>query len=93
MVTSPALYTPPPTVDFPPVIVRLEIVAEALALIANTLLTLLPLIVTPAAEPVMVVAPVVSLSSSCVPPRVIVWAVLNTVESKLMVSAPAFELA
>src|SRR5262249_8455806 len=37
--------------------------------------------------------PVVSLSSSCVPPRVIVFALLNAVLSKTMVSSPAVEFA
>ena len=65
----------------------------ALAPTSSTRLALLPLIVTPAAGPVMVVAPVVSVSVNCVPPRVMVWDVLNTVESKVMASAPVSELA
>ena len=92
-VSVPLLTTPPPTLLFPPVSVRLEIVAETLAPTSITRLALLALIVRPAAGPVMVVAPVVSLRANCIPLRVMVWAVLNTVESKLTVSAPAFKLA
>src|SRR5262249_13724439 len=59
----------------------------------NTRLALSPLTVTPTLGPVIVVAPVVSVSSSWVPPRVIVRAVLNTVGSNVIVSSPTFVFA
>ena len=43
--------------------------------------------VTPAAGPVIVCVPPVSLSSSSLPESVIVWGVLKTVESKTIVFA------
>ena len=46
-----------------------------------------PLMVTPAAGPVIVCVPPVSSSSSWPPLSVIVWGVLNTVESKTIVFA------
>ena len=54
----------------------------------NTRLALPPLTVTPAAGPVIVVGPVVSLSSSWLPVRVIVCGVAKTVGSKVIVSVP-----
>ena len=58
----------------------------------NTRLSPPPLTVTPAAGPVIVCVPLVSLSSSWPPVRVIVWAVAKTVGSKVIVlaAAPAF---
>jgi hypothetical protein len=58
------------------------------ASIWSTRLALLPLIVTPAAEPVIVSVPVVSLSSSWPPVRVIVCEVAKTVGSNWMVLSP-----
>ena len=49
--------------------------------------------VTPAAGPVIVCVPPVSLSSSWPPLSVIVWGVLNTVESKTIVFAWSSALA
>ena len=63
----------------PPVIVSPEIDAVTLASTWNTRLSPPPLTVTPAAGPVIVCVPVVSLSSSWVPLRVIVCGVLKTV--------------
>ena len=59
----------------------------------NTRLAPPPLTVTPAFGPVIVSVPVVSLSSSCVPLRVIVCGVLNIVLSKVIVSAPPAKFA
>src|SRR5262249_32588051 len=84
---------PPPPPPLPPVIVSPEKDPVTFESTRNTRLALLPLTVTPAAGPVIVVAPVVSLSSSWLPPRVIVFAVLNTVLSKTIVSGPAFAFA
>ncbi len=86
--SEPWLYRPPPLSALPPLIVSSDREADAPGLMANTRLALLPLIVTPAAGPVIVSVPVVSLSSSWVPARVIVFGVLNTVLSKVIVSAP-----
>ena len=61
----------------PPVMVSPEIVAVTPLSTWNTRPALLPLTVTPAAGPVIVVAPVVSVSSSWPPVRVIVCGVLN----------------
>ena len=55
----------------------------------NTRLALLPLTVTPAAGPVIVSVPVVSLSSSWAPVSVIVCALAKTVGSKVIVSVAA----
>src|SRR5262249_60265664 len=52
-----------------------------------------PLPVPPAAGPVIVSVPVLSVSSSWPPVRVIVLAVLNTVLSKTIVSSPPFVFA
>ena len=49
--------------------------------------------VTPAAGPVIVCVPPVSFSSSWLPPSVIVWGVLKTVESKTIVFAWSLALA
>src|SRR5262245_22014105 len=92
-VAVPRLYRPPPTDALPPVIVSPEIGAVTPPSIWNTRLALLPLIVTPAAGPVIVSVPLVSVSSSWPPLRVIVRAVLNTVGSKLIVFAPAVVFA
>src|SRR5262249_17871923 len=59
----------------------------------NTRLSPPPLTVTPPAGPVIAVAPVVSVSSSWLPARVIVCGVLNTPLAKVIVSAPAVEFA
>ncbi len=59
----------------------------------NTRLSPSPSIVTPAAGPVIVSAPLVLLSSSGQPVRVMVSAVSNTVLSKSIVLAPGFEFA
>ena len=59
----------------------------------NTRLSPPPLTVTPAFGPVIVSVPVVSVSSSWVPVRVIVCGVLNTLLSKAIVSAPPAEFA
>ena len=48
--------------------------------------------VTPAAGPVIVTAPLVSLSSSWPAVRAIVWAVAKTVGSNVIVWAPAQEV-
>ena len=77
----------------PPVIVSPEIDAVTPASTWNTRLAPLPLTVTPAAGPVIVSVPVVSLSSSWRRLRVIVCGVVNTVGSKLIVSAPPVEFA
>ena len=77
----------------PPVIVSPEIDAVTPPSTWNTRLGPPPLTVTPAAGPVIVSVPVVSLSSSWVPVRVIVCGVLNTVLSKSIVSVPPAEFA
>jgi hypothetical protein len=83
----PSLYRPPPFSEVePPVMVRPLKLAVTPASTWNTRLAPPPLTVTPAAGPVIVSVPVVSLSSSWVPFRVIVCGVLNTVLSKVMVS-------
>ena len=74
-------------------IVSPEIDAVTPPSIWNTRLALLPLTVTPAAGPVIVSVPVVSLSSSWVPFRVIVCGVAKTVVSKSIVLAPPVEFA
>src|SRR5260370_39865215 len=84
--SEPWLYRPPPLSALPPLIVRSDRDADAPGLMANTRLALLPLIVTPAAGPVIVSVPVVSLSSSWVPPRGIVSGVWHTVLSEQLVS-------
>ena len=90
----PLLNRPPPLpAVVPPVIVIPEIDAVTPPSTRNTRLSLAPPTVTPAAGPVIEVAPLVSVSSSWVPPRVIVWGELNTVLSKVIVSAPWFEFA
>ena len=63
-VAVPRLYRPPPLAALPSVIVNPEIDAVTSASTSNTRLRALPLIVTPAAGPVIVVVLVVSLSSS-----------------------------
>ena len=80
---------PPPTAwRWPPVIVSPEIDAVTLGLIRNTRLSPPPLTVTPAAGPVIVSVPCVSLSVElALPVRVIVWAVAKTVGSKVIVLA------
>src|SRR5262249_12800459 len=88
-VAVPRLYRPPPTNALPPVIVSPERDAVTPPSIWNTRLALLPLIVTPAAGPVIVSVPLVLLSSSWVPVRVIVCGEANTVGSKVMVEIPA----
>ena len=77
----------------PPVIVSPEIDAVTPPSTWNTRLSPPPLTVTPAFGPVIVSVPLVSLSSSWVPVRVIVCGVLNTVLSKVIVSAPPAEFA
>ena len=90
----PSLYRPPPLLAvLPPVIVSPEIDAVTPASTWNTRLSPPPLTVTPAFGPVIVSVPVVSLSSSWVPVRVIVCGVLNTLLSKAIVSAPPAEFA
>ena len=85
----PSLYRPPPlSPALPPVIVSPEIDAVTPPSTWNTRLSPPPLTVTPAFGPVIVSVPVVSLSSSWPPVRVIVCGVLNTVLSKVIVSAP-----
>ena len=69
-------------------IVSPEIDAVTPASTWNTRLSPPPLTVTPAAGPVIVSVPVVLLSSSWVPVRVIVCGVLNTVLSKVMFEFP-----
>jgi len=59
----------------------------------NTRLSPPPLTVTPWFGPVIVSVPVVSLSSSWVPLRVIICGVLNSVLSNLMVSVPPYKFA
>ena len=71
-VAVPLLYRPPPPLAVPPLIVSPEKDAVTPASTWNTRLSPPPLTVTPAAGPVIVVTPVVSVSSSCVPARVIV---------------------
>src|SRR3954463_14112402 len=90
-----SVYRPPPfPVVEPPEIVRPVKDAVTFASTWNTRLRPPPLIVTPAAGPVIGVPPtVVSLSSSWVPFRVIVRGVLNLVLSKSIASAPPVEFA
>src|SRR5262245_50971284 len=90
----PLLIRPPPSAPkaLPPVIVSPDIAADAPLLTWNTRSVLLPLIVTPAAGPVIVVV-AASVSVSWPPVRVIVCGVLNTVLSKVIVSAPGCGLA
>ena len=64
-----------------------EIDAVTLALTWNTRLAPPPLTVTPAAGPVIVCVPLVSLSMSWVPVRVIVWGVFQIVPEKVIVFA------
>ena len=59
----------------------------------NTLTVPPPLIVTPAAGPVIVSVPLVLLSASDPDVNVIVWALAKTVGSKSIVFAPAVEFA
>ena len=59
----------------------------------NTPLVWFPLIVTPAAGPVIVSVPVVLVNESWVPFRVIVWGLAKTVGSKVIVLAPVNEFA
>jgi hypothetical protein len=59
----------------------------------NTRLFPPPLTVTPLFGPVIVSVPVGSLSSSWPPVRMIVFGELNTVLSKVIVSAPPFTFA
>ena len=84
---------PLPLPALPPVIVIPEIDAVTLASTWNTWLAPPALTVTPAFGPLIVSLPVVSLSSSWVPFRVIVCGVMNTVLSKVIVSAPPFVFA
>src|SRR5262249_10356066 len=70
-----------------------EIDAVTISSTWNTRLVPPLLTVTPALGPVIEVAPVVSLSSSWVPARVIVRGVLNTPRSKSIVSSPAVEVS
>ena len=67
--------------------VRPESEAVTFASKSKTRLFWPPLMVTPAAGPVIVWNPWVSFSSSWLPPSVIVWWVPNTVESKTIVFA------
>src|SRR5262245_50323877 len=83
----------PVPVDLATVRVKSDRGGEPPALMANTRLVLLPLIVTPAAGPLIVVV-AVSVSVSGPPVRVIVCAVANTPLSKTIASAtPAFAFA
>src|SRR6516225_7165768 len=75
----PAPWKPEPLVMVSP-----EIIALTLASILNTRLALLPLTVTPAAGPVIVSLPLVLLSSSWAPLRMIVRGVAKTVGSKVI---------
>ena len=85
----PSLYRPPPVpAVLPPVIVRPEIDAVTFASTWNTRLSPPPLTVTPAAGPVIVSVPVVSLSSSWRRQRDRLG-VAKTVGSKVIVWAPA----
>jgi hypothetical protein len=77
----------------PPVIISPEMDAVTSASTWNTRLSPPPLTVTPAAGPVIVAVPTVSLNSSWVPARVIVCGVLNTPLSKSIVSSPACAFA
>ena len=77
----------------PPVIVIPEMDAVTFASTWSTRLVPPPLTVTPAAGPVIVSVPVVSLSSSCVPDNGIVCGVANTPLSKVIVSSPPAEFA
>src|SRR6516162_3925776 len=61
--TVPRLYRPPPAVAAPSVIVSPEKEAETPGSTWNTRLSPPPLIVTPAAEPVIIVIPVLLLNS------------------------------
>src|SRR5262249_34914627 len=83
-VAVPKLYRPPPLPELPPVIVSPEREAVTSPSTWNTRLSPSPLTVTPAAGPVMVSFALVLLSSSWVPVRVIVFAVLNTPRSKVI---------
>ena len=84
------LIRPPPlavALTLPPVIVRPEIVAVTPPPTSKTRLVPPPLMVTPAAGPVIDWAPPVSDSSSGLPPRVIVSGVLNADGLKMIVFA------
>ena len=91
--TPPSLYRPPPLAALPPVIVSPEMDAVTFASNWNTRLSPPPLIVTPAAGPVIVCVPLVLLSSSWLPVSVIVCGVANTVLSNVIVLAPAVAFA
>ena len=71
-VALPKLSRPAPLTAEPRVMVRPERVAVTPLFTWNTPLWPPPLIVTPAAGPVIVCVPPVSLRSSTLPPRVIV---------------------
>ena len=68
--------------------VRPEIEAVTPLSTSKTRLIPSPLMVTPAAGPVIVSVSVVFESSSSVPERVIVWAVLNMFGSKVIFAFP-----
>src|SRR5262245_58274985 len=74
-----SMNTPPPLpVVLPPVIVSPKIDALAPGATWNTRLALLAFTATPAAGPVIDVAPVLSVRSICVPDRVIVCGAAKT---------------
>ncbi len=92
-VRAPEFCRPPPVVVLPPVIVSPERDALTPASTWNTRLSPPPLTVTPPAGPMIVSSPDVSVSSSCLPVRVIVCGVAKTVGSKVMVLATPSVLA
>ena len=90
-----AIPPPSPMLALPLVIVSPEIDAVTPTSTWNTRLTLLPLTVTPAVGPVIVIVavPVVSRNSSWAPPSVIVCAVAKTIASKIMAWFPPLVFA
>src|SRR5271157_339942 len=89
-VVVPKFSRPPPSpVVVPPLIVSPEMDAVTVGSTRNTRLALLPLTVTPAAGPAIVTDSFAVLSSSWVPPRVIVCGVLKNEPNTIVFAPPA----